>query len=203
MFGLVLCTFPWLCGQTNTLILNFFWHNRFLQVNQFWGQSSTGFRPQTSFFFTVGCWNNDTISRYKDGAVHRNVFYCQVKWKYVIQEDKSGGVYKKRVEHKETDNIACRYSVIATCVISPVISQPESVPAWGYFSLWDHLLSCDPLLPPPPRQRTIVSEWVHFISYITHSWDVWHSLHLCLSGHFMADSRRRLTFCQQPQRRPL
>lgn len=43
-------------------------------------------------------------------------------------------------EYKEADDMACRDSVMATYAISPVISQPESVPAWGHFSLQDHLL---------------------------------------------------------------
>lgn len=93
-------------------------------------------------------------------------------------------------EYKETDDIACRDSVMATYAISPVISQPESVPAGGHFSLQDHLLPCH----LPPGERTMVCEWVHFLSH--HGRDVWHSLHLYLSQCFMVDSRRRLTLCQ-------
>lgn len=63
-------------------------------------------------------------------------------------------------EHKETDPTACSYSVIATLVISPVISQPVCT------SLGSFLIAG----PPPllsPGERTMVSEWAHFISYIT------------------------------------
>lgn len=62
-------------------------------------------------------------------------------------------------EYKETDAIACRDSVMATYAISPVISQPESAPAWGHFSLQDHLLPCH----LPPGERTMVCERLHFL----------------------------------------
>lgn len=118
-------------------------------------------------------------------------------WKPILQWSGERVMSK---EYKETDDIACRDSVMATYAISPVISQPESVPAGGHFSLQDHLLPCH----LPPGERTMVCEWVHFLSH--HGRDVWHSLHLYLSRCFMVDSRRRLTLCQlcqQPELRSL
>lgn len=69
-------------------------------------------------------------------------------------------------EYKETDDIACRDSVMATYAIRPVISQPESVAAQGHFSLQDHLRPCY----LPPGERTMVCERVYFLSH--HSRDV-------------------------------
>lgn len=54
-------------------------------------------------------------------------------------------------EDKETDQIACSYSVIATLVISPVISQRVCT------SLGSFLMAGPPPLPSP-GQKTMVSE---------------------------------------------